>query len=383
MGDSQLQDELDSFLAYARGAVLLWDDPDGRFAPSLMELGLPADVTLLREEEGSRFALKRRLNETAPDERLLVYRRRRHRVSEGDWFAEAEAAAERFEPDYDISAPAPPAESSPLLLEDGFSGLGEGLESDWYSLQAFRPAVEALLGGREGLPDEVLARLTGFKLYAGCAIRDTWKSATAYYESLLKGSLIPHASIPSAVRVSGSFKGFLVQRMARGLLLDYDDETWIGEEGLQELGIGEDDLAAFAREAERACDGGGVPYLTLPWLRSAAGMSGGILEYGLSDAFYESVLLMRRFPFGHSTLCGRHLFSLQGSSPRGRDFVFALIEREGSLAMGELLEVIRDEYGIPVPSAQLLQLVKGSGGYYRSELDRVYESHDRFVLEME
>ena len=87
MGDSQLQDELDAFLAYARGAVLLWDDPDGRFAPSLMELGLPADVTLLREEEGSRFALKRRLNETAPDERLLVYRRRRHRVSEYDWFA--------------------------------------------------------------------------------------------------------------------------------------------------------------------------------------------------------------------------------------------------------------------------------------------------------
>lgn len=431
MRPTLLQEQLDAFLAYAGEGALLWDDPDGSFAGILSSLRLPDDVVFLREEDDARFELKCRLNGLGPDERALLYRSRRHRVEEGDWFAAIEACVACFEPmgepdeliremvgsgdtreassatsaesgtdatrpsdasDAFISSasPAPACETAPsalgsssLILDDGFGALRNRLEDDWYSLQAFRHAAGIALGGSEDLPDDILARQTGFKVYADCAVRDTWPSLTAYYSSLFQEPIVTHSVIPEAVRAAGTFKAFLFQRMSQGQLLDYDAESWICPSGLRELGIGPDDLRAFVDGAVSACDDDGVPYLTIPWLKGCAGADQQLLGYGFDDRFYESVLLMRRFALGRSTLCGRRLFSVRNASPRGRDFALALLKREGSMPVGELLDIIREDYAIPIAPAQVIQLVKSSGAYYREELDRAYVNRNQFIREME
>ena len=404
MQPALLQEQLDAFLAYAGEGVLLWNDPDGRFAGALPSLRLPADVELLREEDGARFDLKHRLNELGPDERVLLYRVRRHRVEEGDWLAAIEACAACFEPIGELSEllqaagegeahdaplhepePALPAEQEPvaLILDDKFSELRSRLEDDWYSLQAFRHAAGIALGGRDDLPDEILARQTGFRVYADCAVRDTWSSLTVYYASLFSTPMVAHASLPEAIRAAGTFKAFLMQRMSQGQLLDYDEGSWICPSGLRELDINPDDLRAFVEFAVAACDDEGVPYLTVPWLKGCTGAGQRLLDYGLDNRFYESVLLMRRFALGHSTLCGRRLFSVHNASPRGRDFALALIKREGSMPAGDLLDIMREDYDIPISPAQVVQLVNSSGAYYRQELDRAYINRNQFIREME
>lgn len=91
-----LQEELDAFLAFASGGVLLWHDPDGAFEGALGGLSLPDDVTLVREGTSSRFELLCRVNDLAADETLLLYRARRHRVERSDWLADVEAYADCF-----------------------------------------------------------------------------------------------------------------------------------------------------------------------------------------------------------------------------------------------------------------------------------------------
>lgn len=389
-GCQVLAEQLDAFLAYAGEGVLLWDDPDGRFAGALPALELPGDVVLLREEEGARFELKRRLNGLGPDERALLYRTRRHRVEEGDWFSDVEAGAACFEPACEFDCTPEPEsalpeerESSALILDDGFSDLRNQLEDDWYSHQAFCHAAGLVLGVCRDLPVEILARQTGFTVYSDCVLRDTWKSLVDYYASLFQAPIVMHDSVPGAMHAAGSFKSFLLQRMAQGQLFDYDEESWICPSGLRELGIGRDDLRVFVDAVVAACNAEGVPYLTVPWLRRCASEGLDLLGFELHDAFYESVLLMRRFALGRSSLCGRRLFSVRNASPRGRDFVFALLKREGSMPMGDLLEIMRDDYAIPIAPAQVAQLIRSSGAYYRQELDRAYVSHDQFIREME
>ncbi len=80
------------------GAIVVWHDPDGSFTETLDTLNLPG-VEVIREEDGSRFALKCRLNENLNGQRILLYRRCLRRL-DGDWFADVEARSQSFSADY-------------------------------------------------------------------------------------------------------------------------------------------------------------------------------------------------------------------------------------------------------------------------------------------
>lgn len=78
--------------------LVVWDDPEGEFADALDEL-VPEGVELLRDDDGARFAAKRRLNALRPGERALLYRRRAVHDVAGDWFADAVLYATHFQAD--------------------------------------------------------------------------------------------------------------------------------------------------------------------------------------------------------------------------------------------------------------------------------------------
>lgn len=189
-----LQEELDAFLAFSSGGVLLWHDPDGAFEGALGGLSLPDDVTLVREGTSSRFELLCRVNDLAADETLLLYRARRHRVERSDWLA---------------------------------------------------------------------------------------------------------------------------------------------------------DVKAYA------------------------------------DCFYESALLSRRRSVSRGHLAGRRIFADSHAQARGRDLVESIVRAEVSLDLEGLLEILRNDYGIPVQRAQIVALVRQTGLFYSPELGRVYRDHDQFVREVE
>lgn len=425
MNLTAFQEQLEAFLSYAEGNVLLWHDPSGRFANALDRLALPDDVVLLHEDTERRFALAQRLNDIAPDERILFYRTRRHRVEANDWFAGLEACAECFDVDASgleldepaeattgtvtdaaepkqveaeeatpkpvtdaVAAPIRAADadaaqtSAPsALIESAFDHLQADLDQDWYSLKAFRHAARTALGRQDDLPDDVLGRMLGFTVYADCALRSTWRSLEAFYSSLFQAPLVTHGSIPNAIHAAQSFKQYLFRRTDQMLLFDYDDETWITPDGLRELDIDRNAILAFARDAASACPSA-LPYLTIPWLRSA-GTRIPLLEYELSDAFYESALMPRCTTLGRFTLCGRLVFAASNAIPRGRDFLTALVRRERSIQVDDLLDIFQADYAIPLTRSQLISLVRAAGLQYAPELDRVYIDHNQFIKEME
>lgn len=376
-----LQGELDAFLAFATGGVLLWHDPDGAFADSLSSLSLPSDVALVREDELSRFELLRRVNALAPDETLLLYRDRRHRVERDDWLADVEAYAECFSPEAEPSVPQAavdnPAEGRPELTVSAPTPKAE-LDQDWYSLVAFRTAL--------GITDETAlseaASAHGYALFSDCALRAAWKSPAAYYRTLFSPPLVPRDSLPEALRAAPSFTTYLSGAMASGKVLEYDDGAWITPAGLAELDISSEDLDGFARQAVERAAASGVPQFTVPWLRAnATGVP--LMDYGLDDRFYESALLSRRRLVTRGHLGGRRIFAEPHTQARGRDLVESVVRCEASLNLEDLFDILRDDCGVPVQRAQLVTLVRQTSLFYSPELDRVYCDHDQFVREVE
>lgn len=387
--EPSLQEELDAFLAFAHGGVLLWHDPEAAYEATLEALRLPEDTELAREDQLSQFTLLRRLNEMAPDETILLYRKCRHRVEADDWLADLEAYAECFSPTASVikrptmQETAMPNEPEPAestsQSEAADLAQAAGLDQDWYTRDAFDAKL-----AEAGIPSpsEADSAYLGFRLFDDCALRATYGSIADYYRTLFSTELVSRASLLAGLSEAPSFKGFLSGRMAAGLVYDYDEKTWISQTGLGELGITAADLDEFAQQAVRCAVASGIPQFTVPWLRAAT-QSIELLEYGLEDCFYESALLSRRQLVTRGQLGGRRIFAEPHAQANGRALVASLVRAEQSMDLEALLDMLREDYGIPLQRTQLLQLLRATDLFFSPELDRAYASHNQFVREVE
>lgn len=408
----ELSEQLQMAFDTTSGSILLWHDVGGAYADVVERLLLPDDVVLIREDVAGKFDTIRAINELGFDERALFYRSSPCVVDANDWFADVEASAESFVPethveavetreivaDIDecgsVSAVAHAAVTtnahSRSPIDEHIDGVTGGviavkpnhpdLDEDWYLLSQF--AELAGCSPDETLKLELFAYQTGFTLYADCACRGRGVSQTDFYLSLMRGAIVEHDSLPQSMLNCMSFKNMVYRAIRSGDLLDYDESSWITRDGLDELDIRDADLRSFALDAiERGADDD-TPYFTVPWLRRCASEL-PLLEYGLSDAFYESVLLSQEDLLGHGNLVGIKFFAPRGHPMKGRDFIQAVVGREISIDIDDLVDLHLEEYGVAVPRAQLIQIIRKSDLFYSSASERVFVSHDQFVLEVE
>lgn len=437
-----LQQQLDDFLSYATGDVLIWHDPTGIASKLIDPTRLPSDVTLYVEHDMPRFELLCALNNIAPDERALVIRSRRKRIEKDDWLADLEARADSFEPDlrtltlneqsplgriahtpqqeqkkahsgkYTACKPekkkqreadnnqlqqqggrgidAPEQHASSLSSDDASKPIEEHVSSapqitlseTWYSRNTFLAILNEMETTLAPSNEDSKAAEAGYTLFNDCAIRGSLSSPAEYYRKLITAPLLSHSDLSPELRASTSFKTFLAGAQTSGSVFDYDEETWITLAGLRELEINRQDLDAFAQQAVTRSMQAGMPQFTVPWLRSNA-TDIPLLAYELSDAFYESVLLSRRRYATRGHLAGRRIFAESHMQARGRDLVESLLKLETSLDTDELYDILRTDYGIGVTHTQLVQLIRATNLFYSPELDREYASHDQFIREVE
>lgn len=399
-GEATLQQELDAFLASAEGDVLLWHDAAGAYGEVVGWLGLPGDVVLVRDDFGSRFDLARRLNDVSPDERVLFYRRHEEVVEPGDWFCDLEARCERFrptcgaegvepagepvvaEPEVEEAAPAAFAAEAPAAVEAPVpavapveaAALGEAapeLDKDWYTLEKF----VQLAKGRS-------AESLGFRAYKDCVIRASFAAQGKYYDSLFKDAVVSKAGLDPDLLQAQSFKMYLYQHAQRGLLFDYDEDSWITQTGLKELDIDDAVVDDFVCGALGAAAEAGLECFTVPWLRRQ-GTGLGLLEYELPDCFYESVLFSCSQCVSSGLLCKRRVFAAKGDGSQGRDLVRAIVSREGSFEADNLVDDLSSVFGIQITRNQLIGLARKAGLFYSPELGRIYKDHQTFVDEVE
>lgn len=408
----ELSEQLQMAFDTTSGSILLWHDVGGAYADVVERLLLPDDVVLIREDVAGKFDTIRAINELGFDERALFYRSSPCVVDANDWFADVEASAESFVPEAQggtaevrevvaeddacvpaVTAPCATAasgvHSKPSIgecIDGGFEGNAAAepnhpdLDEDWYLLSQF--AELAGCSPDETLKLELFAYQTGFTLYADCACRGRGVSQTDFYLSLMQGAIVEHDSLPQPMLNCMSFKNMVYRAIKSGDLLDYDESSWITREGLDELDIRDAELRSFALDAIERGTEDDTPYFTVPWLRRCASDL-PLLEYGLSDVFYESVLLSQEDLLGHGNLVGVKLFAPRGHPMKGRDFIQAVVGREISIDIDDLVDLLSEEYGVAVPRAQLIQIIRKSDLFYSSASERVFVSHDQFVLEVE
>lgn len=381
---THIQQELAEFLAATTGNIVLWHDPEGSFEDALGSLELPPTVNLLSDKGIGAFATKQALNSLAPDERIVLYRRKRHRIEEPDWFSDIEAYADCFVPENDEELPIPATEeairvsssTSRAQLLDGYH-----LDVDWYTIDGFETAARSLDIDPSLYDAEVQPWQLGFRRYDDCVVRNTWRSAPAYYQSLFSAPLVG-SELPPDLKSCGSFRRFAASSVLSGMFFLYDDETWITKAGLAELDITHEELDAFARAAADFYCASDIPQFTLYRLKHDM-PNLELFAYELNDCFYESVLASRRSHLETNSLCDVRTFAPAGVPVQGRALVATIVMSEQSLQADDLLDILQADYGIPVTRSQLLQLIRKAELFFSPELDRVFCNRKQFLREVE
>lgn len=379
-----IQQELAEFLAATTGNIVLWHDPEGSFEDALGSLELPPAVNLLGDKGVGAFATKQALNSLAPDERIVLYRRKRHRIEEPDWFSDIEAYADCFVPENDEELPIPATEEA--IRESGSTSRaqlldGYHLDADWYTIDGFETAARSLDIDPSLYDAEVQPWQLGFRRYDDCVVRNTWRSAPAYYQSLFSTPLVG-SELPPDLKSCGSFRRFAASSVLSGMFFLYDDETWITKAGLAELDITHEELDAFARAAADFYCASDIPQFTLYRLKHDM-PNLELFAYELNDCFYESVLASRRSHLETNSLCDVRTFAPAGVPVQGRALVATIVMSEQSLQADDLLDILQADYGIPVTRSQLLQLIRKAELFFSPELDRVFCNRKQFLREVE
>ena len=254
------------------------------------------------------------------------------------------------------------------------------LEEPWYPIEQF-----ALLAGcapADAFKIEYFAYQTRYTVYSDCAFSSSFESLYECYLSLMKGAVVDVSSLPRALAECASFKQFVYRALRQGDLFAYDDSSWVTQAGLADLEITTRDLHEFAAEAVSHGVEDGMPYFTVPWLKHKVSNL-TLLEYELSDKFYESVLSAQDELLASGTMAGVKFFAPRGYSMKGCDFICSIVACEVSIDLDDLVDDLEHDYGIAMTRAQLSQLVRKAGLFYSPEFDRVYIDHDRFILEVE
>lgn len=364
-----IKTRLASLLETRKAPVALWHDPHGTYAADAERIMLPAGASLVVEDQATTMELLRGAVSATVEAPLIIYRKRFHQVAEGDILADLEACAPR------------------ISFEAGTAEHNHGkslstLTEDWYTPEDFASIVQAHAANGFSTVPEMLAPQFGFSLCDGCVLRNTWPNPQAYYRTLLNEPLVPHSNIVPKILESAGFNAYVDLLHERMELFEYDKDTWITPSGFTELGIAQEDLVQFGRDVTRRCDEERTLYGTMPWLHRA-GDDIKLLRYELSDEFYQSVLRLKRLRFGNSAICGVPFFSVHNAQPSGRAFIEDVVRREESIALEGLLELMQEDFGIPLTRNRLITLVRQTKLFFSPEADRVYIDHDQFIREME
>lgn len=364
-----IQATLAKLLKADRAPVVLWHDPRGTYATDAVRVTLPAGARLLVEDKATTMELLLDATSATVEKPFVIYRKRFHQTAEGDVLADLEACVPRVS--FEADAP-----------KHDHSEIASALTEDWYTPEDFARIVQEHAPDGVAAVPEMLAPQLGFSLCDGCVLRNTWPSPTAFYRTLFNKPLVSRSSIEPKILASTGLNAYTDLLHERMSLFAYDSGTWITSQGLAELGISQDDLVQFGRDVTRRCDEERTRYGTLPWLQRA-GSNIKLLRYELADEFYQSVLRLRRIRLGSGTICGTPFFAVHNAQPSGKAFIEDVVRREESIALEGLLELLQEDYGIPLTRSKLIALVRQTSLFFSPEADRVYIDHDQFIREME
>ena len=220
----------------------------------------------------------------------------------------------------------------------------------------------------------------GFHVYESYVVSERFRSASDYFDHLLLDQPITDMTDRDA-RFSAitAYSSELLKLRAERRIVEFAPKQYITIERLNECGITLADIERYCADIAALVDEG--EFFTLKSLR-AQGFSDELDDFGFDDWFYMSLLCEDKAHFNYRRIANSRLFRKGTGDVRLTDFLQAILLREQSIDIFDLLDLLEGHYGLHIDLTKIKAVIRESELYYDDIMEKVYIDYDTYYEEV-
>ena len=274
--------------------------------------------------------------------------------------------------------------SSDNLPNDEFCRMQTILSDDFY------PMAEVKRLYTKEFPHSDIASINpytlktlGFRVYAGYSgyvVRNTYPSGSAYFHELLtKDDLVDVRSKNRQICYIGTYEKELYDLRAAYEIVEYLPLRYINIRRLNSLGITKESFKDYCSQVAARYEKG--EYFT-PTSLYQDGFSHAIDDLGFDEWFSSSILIEDRENFSYQRIGGTRILLRGKPNANLSGMLTWLLEQHQKIDFYDLMDLLKDRYGISLPREKLIEIIHGTGLYYDTIMEAVYIDYDTYFEEI-
>lgn len=251
------------------------------------------------------------------------------------------------------------------------------LVADFYSIVTIKSIYDKeFTGADKKLLNPYTMRRLGFKVYSNYVIRDTFNSATEYFNCILTSSdIIDVRLFPKELKEIIAYTAQLYKLKAEYEIIEFMPNKYVNIRRLEEHGITKDMLKTYCRDIVSFVNNG--EYFTINSIK-ASGFYHVLDDLGFENWFYTSILVENRNEISYLRIGGNKILTKGKKNFSFVDFLEELIYVEDTLSIDiyELQEILLSKYNLKVNMFRILEAIKGSSMFYDTVSEKIYADYD-------
>lgn len=227
----------------------------------------------------------------------------------------------------------------------------------------------------------------GFRVYSSCSgtvLKDTYSGLTNYFSALLtKDDIVDMTQCEKVILNNTTYTNVQYSLRRNYEIVEFSPRQFINIRRLNGLGIAKEQLSAYCQTVAAYYDKG--DFFTIASLRQD-GFVHELDELGFEDWFYSSILLEDREHFSYQRVGEKT--SVTRLFRRGKcnivmgDFFCWLVGKYQKIDFYDLMDLLRERFGILISREKILETIRCTELYYDSIMDTIYVDYDAYFEEV-
>ena len=267
------------------------------------------------------------------------------------------------------------------LSENEYDVLSRVLNEDYYTIQDVqRIYLREFPGSDTTYINSYTLKKLGFRVYFGYIIRNTYASATDYFNKILtEQDTVDMRQYPSSIQHINTYNSEMHRLLKEREIVEFAPYQYINIRKLNQFGITKETMEDYCKAVSSFVKPG--EFFTIRSLVSD-GFSHSFDVLGFNEIFYSAVLLEDKVHFSCHKFGSTRIFINGISEDIVTDMLKQIIEKDGKINIYNLIDLLKNHYGIILNKEKLVSKIRSTDMYYDAIMETAYINYNKYFEEV-
>ena len=220
----------------------------------------------------------------------------------------------------------------------------------------------------------------GFRVYSGYIIRNTYSSASDYFNhTLTEHDVADMRDYPKSLKNTGAYQSEMRRLQQEREIVEFAPDQYINIRKLKQYGVTKEAIEDYCLLVSHFVRSG--EFFTINSINSD-GFYHSLNDLGFDENFYSSILREDQVHFSYQRLGGTCVFFNGKSKNIIADMLMWLISDTCKMDIYDLRDLLENRYSIVLNKDKLLSIIRSTDMYYSKIMEAVYIDYETYFEEV-